>query len=54
MIAPILTFLLYACGTFFIHPFVPLPVEWHYRTALFFVISFLSSIILYFFSVQIL
>jgi len=47
---PIISFLLYACGSFFIHPFVPLPVTWHYRTAMTFLLSFLSSVILYFFS----
>lgn len=50
LIFPVLTFLLYAVWTFFIDPFVPMPLAWHYRTAVFFLISFLSSIILYFFS----
>lgn len=50
LLFPIVTFLLYAWGSFFIHPFVPLPDEWHYRTGIFFFISFLSSTILYFFS----
>jgi hypothetical protein len=51
---PIVSFLLYACGSFFIHPFIPLPLSWHYRTAMSFILSFLSCIILYFFSMPIL
>lgn len=50
LLFPIVTFLLYMWGSFFINPFVALPAQWHYRTAIFFVISFLSSTILYFFS----
>ncbi len=50
LLFPILTFLLYMWGSFFINPFVPLPAQRHYRTGIFFVISFLSSTILYFFS----
>lgn len=50
LLFPIVTFLLYMWWSFFINPFVPLPAQWHYRTGIFFVISFLSSTILYFFS----
>jgi hypothetical protein len=51
LLFPIASFILYAGGSFFINPFVPLPLQWHYRTAVFFIISFLTSIILYFFSI---
>lgn len=50
LLFPIVTFLLYMWWSFFINPFVPLPAQWHYRTGIFFVVSFLSSTILYFFS----
>jgi hypothetical protein len=45
-----MTFLLYAVWTFFVDPFVRVPLSRHYRTAVFFLISFLSSVVLYFFS----
>lgn len=51
LLFPVISFLLYAWWSFFINPFVPLTLQWHYRTAMFFIISFLSSIILYFFSI---
>lgn len=50
LLFPIVTFLLYAGWSFFINPFMPLSAHRHYRTGIFFVISFLSSTILYFFS----
>ena len=53
LLFPVITFLLYAVGTFFIDPFVHVPLSRHYRTAVFFLVSFLSSIILYFFSAPI-
>jgi hypothetical protein len=53
LLFPVVTFLLYAWWSFFIHPLKKLPLSWHYRTAIFFLISFLSSIILYFFSVPV-
>ncbi len=53
LLFPVITFLLYAVWTFFIDPFVHVPLSRHYRTAVFFLISFLSSIILYFFSAPI-
>lgn len=53
LLFPVVTFLLYAGWSFFIHPLKKLPLTWHYRTAIFFLISFLSSIILYFFSVPV-
>lgn len=51
LLFPVISFLLYAGWSFFINPFVQLSLQWHYRTAMFFIISFLSSIILYFFSI---
>ncbi len=51
LLFPVVSFLLYAWWSFFINPFVTLSLQWHYRTAMFFIISFLSCIILYFFSI---